>query len=192
VTDVGFRPLRRDDLPLLFEWLRRPHVAEWWRDVPPDLAAVEAEYGPCIDGDDPTELFVVTTGGLPVGMVQRYLIADEPEWWPAFDGIVDVSNAAGIDYLIGELDAVGKGIGSAMIAAFAPMTFEWRPVDSIVVTVQQTNTASWRILEKSGFQRIWSGELKSPDPSDEGPEHVYVLTRPHWQSSNRRHSSSSQ
>jgi aminoglycoside 6'-N-acetyltransferase len=64
VTDLGFRPLSRDDLPLLFEWLRRPHVAEWWRAVPADRAAVEAEYGPCIDGDDPTDLFLFTVEGL--------------------------------------------------------------------------------------------------------------------------------
>jgi aminoglycoside 6'-N-acetyltransferase len=174
---VGFRPLRRDDVSQLFEWLCRPHVAEWWRDVPAALAAVEAEYGPCIDGNDPTELFVVSVDGRDVGMIQRYLIADEPEWWPAFDGIIDVSKAAGIDYLIGELDAVGRGVGTEMIATFVPMVFEWRPVDSIVVTVQQNNIASWQILEKSGFRRIWSGELDSPDPSDEGPEHVYVLPR---------------
>jgi len=175
---VGFRRFGHSDLPLLFEWLCRPHVAEWWRDVPADLAAVEVEYGPCIDGDDPTELFIVATDRRAVGMIQRYLIADEPAWWPAFDGIVDVSNAAGIDYLIGEPDVVGVGIGSAMIAEFVPMVFKWRPVGAIVVTVQQANIASWRILEKAGFERIWSGELDSPDPSDQGPEHVYVLNRP--------------
>jgi aminoglycoside 6'-N-acetyltransferase len=111
-------------------------------------------------------------------MIQRYLLADEAEWWPAFDGICDVSNAAGIDYLIGEPDLVGRGIGSAVIASFSPMVFEWRPVDSIVVTVQQANPASWRILEKAGYQRIYSGEIASPDPSDDGPEYVYVLPRP--------------
>ncbi|HWA66929.1 MAG TPA: acetyltransferase, partial [Mycobacteriales bacterium] len=57
--NLRFRPLVRDDLPMLFEWLRQPHVAKWWREVPADLAAVEAEYGPCIDGADPTELYVV-------------------------------------------------------------------------------------------------------------------------------------
>ncbi len=170
--------MARDDLPLLFEWLRQPYVAAWWRDVPADVDAVLAEYGPCIDGEDPTELFVVAVDGRSVGMIQRYLIADEPAWWPAFDGIIDVSNAAGIDYLIGEPDAVGQGVGSAMIAAFVPLVFAWRPVDSIVVTVQQANAASWRILEKSGFRRIWSGELDSPDPSDVGPEYVYVVNRP--------------
>jgi aminoglycoside 6'-N-acetyltransferase len=175
--NVGFRPLRRADLPLLFDWLRRPHVAEWWREVPQDLSSVEAEYGPCIDGVDPTEVFVVHVDDSPAGMIQRYLLADEPEWSAVLDAIVDVSNAAGIDYLIGEGDAVGKGLGTAMIGLFVRVVFEWRPVDSIVVTVQQANVASWRILEKAGFQRIWSGDLDSPDPSDEGPEHVYVLTR---------------
>jgi aminoglycoside 6'-N-acetyltransferase len=174
---VSYRPLTRDDLALLFEWLRRPHVAIWWRDVPADLATVEAEYGPCVDGDDPAELFVVVSDGADIGMIQRYLIADEPEWWPAFDGIVDVSNAAGIDYLIGEVDAVGRGLGSAMVASFSADVFAWRPVDSIVVTVQQSNPASWRILGKAGYHRIWSGELESPDPSDQGPEHIYVLRR---------------
>jgi aminoglycoside 6'-N-acetyltransferase len=138
---------------------------------------VAAKYGPCIDGDDPTELFVISEADRPVGMIQRYQINDEPDWLPVFDGITDVTAAAGIDYLIGEPDAVGRGIGTAVIAAFTAMVFAWRPVTSIVVTVQQANIGSWRILEKAGFSRIWSGELDSPDPSDHGPEHVYRLER---------------
>jgi aminoglycoside 6'-N-acetyltransferase len=173
-----FRALSRPDLPLLHDWLLQPHVSEWWRDVPADFETVEAEYGACIDGDDPTELFLIEIDGRPVGMIQRYLIADEPEWWPAFDGICEVSNAAGIDYLIGEPAYVGKGLGSAVVAAFSRIVFDWRGVDSIVVTVQQANPASWRILEKAGYRRIYSGELRSPDPSDEGPQYVYVLDRP--------------
>lgn len=89
---------------MLFGWLLQPHVAAWWRDVPVDLAAVEAEYGPCIDGDGPTELFVATCDGRPTGMIQRYLIADEPDWTAALAEPVDISNAVGIDYLIGVPD----------------------------------------------------------------------------------------
>jgi aminoglycoside 6'-N-acetyltransferase len=175
---VEIRAMTRADLPLLYDWLRRPHVAEWWREVPPDFATVEREYGPCIDGDDQTELFVIESQGRAVGMIQRYLIEDEPDWRSVLTSVAEVDNAAGIDYLIGEPDAVGRGIGSTAIAQFAAMVFDWRPVDSIVVTVQQANTASWRSLEKAGFQRIWSGELDSPDPSDQGPEYAYRLRRP--------------
>jgi aminoglycoside 6'-N-acetyltransferase len=170
--------MRRDDLPLLLGWLTQPHVSEWWRGEPSDLAGVEAQYGPCIDGDDPTELFVIEESGRPIGMIQRYLIADEPAWAAAFDDIVEVSRAAGIDYLIGDPDAIGRGVGTAAIAMFVPLVFEWRPVSSIVVTVQQSNPASWRVLERVGFTRVWAGELDSPDPSDQGPEYVYVASRP--------------
>jgi aminoglycoside 6'-N-acetyltransferase len=174
---VDVRPMRWDELPLLLHWFSQPHVKEWWRDEPADLAGVEAVYGACITGEDPMELFVIESTGRPVGMVQRFLIADEPEWFPAFDGIVDVADAAGMDYLIGEVDAVGRGVGTAVITTFASMVFAWRPVDSIVVTVQQTNVASWRILEKAGFTRVWEGVLDSPDPSDDGPQYVYRLPR---------------
>jgi aminoglycoside 6'-N-acetyltransferase len=170
--------MRREDLPLLLQWLGEPHVREWWRDEPSDLAGVEAKYGAGIDGEDPTELFVIAELGRPIGMIQRYLMADEPEWSHAFEGIVDVTDAAGIDYLIGVPDAVGRGLGTAAIAAFVPLVFQWRPVQSIVVSVQQANPASWRCLERVGFARVWSGELDSPDPSDIGAEHVYVLPRP--------------
>jgi hypothetical protein len=30
LPELTFRPLTTRDLPLLQEWLSRPHVAEWW------------------------------------------------------------------------------------------------------------------------------------------------------------------
>jgi aminoglycoside 6'-N-acetyltransferase len=174
---VALRPLHRDDLSVLTQWLQAPHVREWWRDEPTDLASVEERYGPCIDGDDPTELFVIEAVGRAVGMIQRYRFADEPVWRQVLADIVDVDSAAGFDYLIGEHDALRQGVGTAVVRQLAATTFDQWPADSIVVTVQQANIASWRVLENAGFTRIWAGELASPDPSDEGPEYVYVIRR---------------
>jgi aminoglycoside 6'-N-acetyltransferase len=170
--------MRRADLPLLLGWLRQPHVVQWWPAEPSDLDAVEAKYGPCLDGDDPTELFIIEADARPVGMIQRYLFADEPEWSRALSAVTEVDDAAGIDYLIGDQYAIGRGLGTAAIEAFVAMAFDWRPVDSIVVTVDVDNVASWRALERAGFLRIWTGEIDSPDPSDQGPQHVYRLSRP--------------
>jgi aminoglycoside 6'-N-acetyltransferase len=177
MMSVALRQMQREDLPLLAGWLQQPHVSEWWRDEPRGLPDVEAKYGPCIDGSDPTELFVVESDGRPVGMAQCYRIADEPEWSRVFDEIVDVSAAAGIDYLIGEPDAVGRGVGSATVAAMVALVYDRLPATSIVVTVQQSNVASWRALERAGFRRVWAGELDSPDPSDAGPEYVYLIDK---------------
>jgi aminoglycoside 6'-N-acetyltransferase len=173
--------MTRDDLPALAAWLRAPHVEAWFPwlhgDVDPP-AAVEAEYGPCIDGDDPTELFVIETDGQPVGFIQRYRISDNPEWAAAVSPVGDVSTAVGFDYAIGARDATGRGVGSAAIRHLLRDTFDrYRDVDSVIVAMQQANRASWRALERVGFERRWAGLLDSPDPSDAGPSYIYVMGR---------------
>lgn len=111
-------------------------------------------------------------------MIQRYWFTDETAWARAFEDVVDVVEAAGIDYLIGEPDAVGHGFGTAAIRAFSKLTFAEWPVASIITNVDESNIGSWRALDKAGFRRIWSGLLDSTDPSDSGPQVVYRLIRP--------------
>lgn len=177
MSRVGLRPMQWEDLPLLARWLGEPHVAQWWRSEPADLAAVEAKYGPCITGEDSTELFIVEALARPIGMIQRYRSADEADWWRCLAPHYDVSDAAGMDCLIGERDAIGQGFGTEMAQRMAASIFADYAVTDIVVTVQQANIGSWRILEKAGFQRRWEGELDAPDPSDQGPEYLYALGR---------------
>jgi RimJ/RimL family protein N-acetyltransferase len=43
-----FRPLTRADLPLLHQWLNRPHVAQWWQS-PSSLEDVLREYADELD-----------------------------------------------------------------------------------------------------------------------------------------------
>jgi len=173
------RPLARADLTRLSRWLAEPHVAEWWRD-PSDLPSVEAAYLPCLDGTDPTEVFIIEAAARPAGLIQRYLVADHPGWDRAMRATGTVSGcAAGIDYLVGEPDLRGQGYGTAAIALFTSLTFRRYPqADAVVAVPQQDNVASWRALERAGFGRWWSGLLESGDPSDAGPAYLYGLSRP--------------
>ena len=57
-----FRPLTQADLPLLHEWLNRPHVAEWWSPMP-TLAEVEEEFGPLLGHQSPTRPYIVLGDG---------------------------------------------------------------------------------------------------------------------------------
>jgi RimJ/RimL family protein N-acetyltransferase len=170
---MDFRPLAYEDLAQLARWLAAPHVARWWPE-PSDIDSVTAAYGPGIAGEDPTEHFVIELDGAPVGLIQRYRHDNYPEW----DRTVGVANAAGIDYLLGEPDLVGRGVGTEAIAAFAADTLVRYPeIDCVVAAPQQANVASWRALEKAGFQRVWAGFLDSDDPGDAGPAFVYALNR---------------
>jgi aminoglycoside 6'-N-acetyltransferase len=174
---IEFRLLRRSDFELIAQWLSAPHVERWWRQAH-DPASIEAAYGPAVDGNDPTELFVVLRGSHPIGLVQRYLIDDNPDWKQSLEPVALPEPAVGIDYLIGTAGLIGRGLGPVIIDRLVDDAWRRHPrVVAAVANVQQANRRSWRALEKSGFQRAWAGELASNDPSDDGPAYVYVRMR---------------
>ncbi len=168
--DLSFRPLTREDFPLVTKWLLEPEVARWWNhDVAP--GALERDFGPAIDGTEPADVLIVSLGGAPFGLVQRFVIADYPEYVAELAPLIAVPpGAISVDYLIGEPDHRGRGLGAAMIAASVAEARD------VIVPVSAGNTASWRALERAGFVRVAEGELE-PDNPAEGRDHVvYRLT----------------
>lgn len=171
---LTFRPLLRADLPLLRCWLAAEHVRRWWGKAAPSQEAMEAKYGPRIDGLAPTRMFIAEYDGQPAAMIQAYRHADYPDW----DRDVAVPDAVGIDYLIGVPGLTGRGLGSRMLRAFSGMVLAEYPDAAVVVAVpQRDNRASCRALEKAGFRLIDERDLASDDPSDEGVSAIYGLRR---------------
>jgi len=174
---LALRKLDRADLPELSRWLEAPHVRRWWLESG-EAQVVEAAYGPAIDGADPTQLLIAELDGRPIGMVQHYRLADNPDYERALDPAGVPSPAAGLDYLIGEPDLTGRGLGPLMIAQGSAEVWSAYPeIVAIVVTVEIENRRSWRALENAGYRRTWSGFIRLGDPSDDGPSYVYVLDR---------------
>jgi aminoglycoside 6'-N-acetyltransferase len=173
-----FTPLTGADFERLSGWLRQPHVERWWPG-PNDVASIVTRYQPLVDGTDPTRAFICHLGDRPIGYVQAYQLADEPEWRATVAAVLGDIEAVGIDYFIGEVDLVGRGNGSAMIEAFFASVWRAYPeVSQVVVAVQQANAASWGALEHAGFSRAWEGRLDTDDPSDQGPAYLYRTERP--------------
>ena len=178
-AEIGFRALRRDDFDLLARWLSEPLVARWWNhETSPD--AVERDFGASVDGRDATELFVALLAGRPFGLIQRYPIAAYPEYLDELSQVCAVPpNALSIDYLIGDSELRGRGVGAAMIAAFVNACWASCPqASAIVVPVATGNLASWRALERAGFDRIAEGELEPDNPRDGRDHYVYAIQRP--------------
>jgi aminoglycoside 6'-N-acetyltransferase len=143
---IAFEPLRREDLPLLAEWLRRPHVREWWREPAESLA----HYEDALAGRDPTDNFLLLVDGRPVGMIKTYLVSDYPEW----ESVVQVGEGvAGIDLLIGEAEHLGHGLGPEVLERFTrEVVFARAETQACVASIAEPNRRSWRAFEKAGFR----------------------------------------
>jgi aminoglycoside 6'-N-acetyltransferase len=136
-----FRPMSAEDLPLLREWLARPHVAAWWHD------ADEFEY---VSGDlDHHDMaqFIVSMDRRPFGYLQCYKLG---EWHAGFGP--QPPGTRGIDQFIAEPDLIARGHGSAFIRAFTESLFD-AGAPRVVLDPRPDNPRAIRAYEKAGFVR---------------------------------------
>ena len=170
--DLTLRPVARADFALLGEWLREPLAQEWWHEDPvPE--ALERQYGPSIDGTDPTRLRIGDVGGIPVGFVQWYRFADEPGYRAELSPFVPVPEEAwSLDYLVGAAEHRGRGVGTALVRA-ALQAIGPAPV---IVPVHAGNAASAGVLRRAGFRQVADAELDPDNPAHS--RHHLVFLRP--------------
>lgn len=164
--EVGFRPLREADLPLVHEWLGREHVRRWWGERG-DLEQTVDHYGPSLDGRDPTDLYAIVVDGRDAGMIQTYLVADYPDY-AALIGVGE--DVAGLDLFLGEGELLGWGLGTEIIRTFvSEIVWARDATRACVADPDLENVASLRAFEKAGFERI----CEFLDPED-GRLHALV------------------
>lgn len=168
---VNLRPMTLEDLPAVGMWLREPHVARWWTPdstAERELAQLRARLKE--GASSATKLCTVSFGGRPVGWCQWYRWEDYPteaEAVGAEDGEV------GADYAIGVVDLLGRGLGTAMIAALAQEVGRHHRGAGMLIAPEAANAASRRVLEKNGF-RLQSIRALATEPHDR-PMAIYRL-----------------
>jgi RimJ/RimL family protein N-acetyltransferase len=143
----AFKPLTESDLPRLWEWLNRRHVAEHWGG-PISLEEMRAKYLPRL-GDGPVSPFIAYLGGSPMGFVQSYWATRVPDWPDERDpGVV------GIDQFLADPEQLDRGFGAAMVRAFVATILEDPRVTSVQTDPSLDNQRAIRCYEKAGFRRV--------------------------------------
>ena len=155
---IDFLRLTTGDLPMLHEWLCRPHVAEWWAPTP-SLDEVEEEFLPCIAGVAPVRCWLALDGRARIGFIQDYTPAHchDDGWW------LDEHDPAvrGIDQFLANGDQLGRGLGTAMVRAFCGRLFADPRVTRIQTDPSPRNGRAIRCYEKAGFRAV--REVVTPD-----------------------------
>jgi len=154
---VSFRSMEQADLPMVHEWLTRPHVAEWWRPTP-TLEELIAEYQEWMVGPVDVLPYIALADAMPIGYIQSYVVMGAGDgWWPDERD----PGARGIDQYLADGTRLGQGLGTAMVRAFVERLFADPAVTRIQTDPDPANGRAIRCYEKAGFHAV--REMDTPD-----------------------------
>jgi RimJ/RimL family protein N-acetyltransferase len=145
------------DLPMLHEWLKRKHVAEWWTPTPSFEQVVE-EFAPLTQPGHREQGHIAIDGSREIGYIQSYVVKDCGDgWWEDEED----SGARGIDQFLADSGSLGRGLGAEMARAFVARLFEDPSVTHVQTDPAPDNARAIRCYKKAGFQPV--GEVDTPD-----------------------------
>lgn len=145
---LRLRPMTGDDWDVLYKWNNDPEVIYWSEEEDTtgwSLEDMKRKYLSIIEKGGIN--FIVETGSRPIGecWLQPMNLARISERFPGKD-------LRRIDFMLGEKDYWGQGIGSAVIKKVTEFGFMREEADMIFgCFVADNNTRILRVLSKAGY-----------------------------------------
>jgi AacA4 family aminoglycoside N(6')-acetyltransferase len=167
---VTLRLMTEHDLPMLHEWLNRPHIVEWWggEEERPTLEEVLEHYRPRVLGDDPVVMYIAMQAAEPIGFAQSYIaLGCGDGWW---ENETD-PGVRGIDQSLANPQQLSQGLGTKLVRGLVQLLFADPAVTKIQTDPSPTNHRAIRCYEKAGFVR--ERIICTPD----GPAVYMIQTR---------------
>lgn len=151
---IEFISLQDSHVLLLRQWLKEPHVAEFWQETE-DEEELRKKFLNKLPARGVVS-FIISVNAKPVGYIQYYEACKVGDgWWPeAKEGTF------GIDQFIGDPDLIGKGFGTEIIKTFVHQLFSQPKIKEIITDPESKNKRAIRVYEKVGFKAV--GEIKTP------------------------------
>ncbi|MCC3291729.1 MULTISPECIES: GNAT family N-acetyltransferase [unclassified Arthrobacter] len=143
---LTIRPAVLEDLPQVFEYRRKPEVAQWLTAQPTDVDTFVERLG---QPEQLAAIFVVEHAGTLVG--DLYLVRQDA-WAQKEIEVLARGTQAEIGYVIAP-EYAGRGYASEAVAELVRICFEELGLRRVVAECFADNTASWRVMEKTGMRR---------------------------------------
>jgi aminoglycoside 6'-N-acetyltransferase len=159
--NITFKALKEEHFLLLLKWLETPHVKKWWdADINWTPELIEKKYSNISKRlklktqiiEKPIHAFIINCDGVDIGYIQYY---NKHDFLPeqGYDTSELPESCAAIDWYIGELDYVGKGIGPQALNIFLN-EFVFKVSENAFVDPDTANVRAIRVYEKVGFKKI--------------------------------------
>ena len=107
--------MTEQDIPLLHEWLQRPHIVEWWggeAERPKTLAETRARYLPRVLAEERVTPYIAMQGDEAIGYAQSYVALGSGDGW--WEDETD-PGVRGIDQSLARPELLGRGLGTQLV-----------------------------------------------------------------------------
>ncbi|MGP8651983.1 MULTISPECIES: AAC(6')-II family aminoglycoside 6'-N-acetyltransferase AacA35 [Gammaproteobacteria] len=157
---VTLRLMTEQDLPMLHEWLNRPHIVEWWggEEQRPTLADVLEHYRPRILAHESVTPYIAMLGEEPIGYAQSYVALGSGDGW--WEEETD-PGVRGIDQSLANPTQLNMGLGTELVRALVDRLFSDPTVTKIQTDPAPNNRRAIRCYEKAGF--VQERVITTPD-----------------------------
>ena len=166
---VTLRLMTEHDLAMLYEWLNRSHIVEWWggEEARPTLADVQEQYLPSVLAQESVTPYIAMLNGEPIGYAQSYVALGSGDGW--WEEETD-PGVRGIDQSLANASQLGKGLGTKLVRALVELLFNDPEVTRSKRTRRRATCERSDATRKRGLRQ---GTVTTPD----GPAVYMVQTR---------------
>lgn len=172
---ISFRPLTRDDLSQMLEWLSDPDVSAWYTAEELSPEGMESEFGEMIDGTDPAYPYVINIDAAPAGYIQCYRLGDHPEYLAQVELAPDYVST---DLFIGDPVFRNHGWGAPVLRAFLrQIVFGAFNATRASIMPSPTNARAITVYERVGFQAVRVVPVYDADTGKTEDELIMLLDR---------------
>ena len=172
---VTLRLMTEQDLPMLHDWLNRPHIVEWWggEEERPTLDDVLEHYLPRVLAEESVTPYIAMLGEEPIGYAQSYVALGSGDGW--WEDETD-PGVRGIDQSLANPAKLNIGLGTRLVQALVELLFSDPTVTKIQTDPAPNNHRAIRCYEKAGF--VQHKIITTPD----GPAVYMVQARQAFES----------
>ncbi|WP_299809048.1 GNAT family N-acetyltransferase [uncultured Roseibium sp.] len=149
---VTFRPVLSEDLPLLADWMARPHWREWWGDPQEELDKIRKK----VEGRDTTRPFIFQIDGRDAGYIQVWFVKDQqdPEVAAVYPWISLLPmEAVGVDLSMADGSMLSRGYGTRVLQAFVEK-LRREGHRRIIIDPDPANLRAVKAYRKAGFREM--------------------------------------
>lgn len=162
LKNLSIEPLSSEHFSKMHKWFNHPHVQQFYSLKSWTEEETNKKLTPYLNSTSSIKGFIVLMNNNPIAYLQYCALAYNP--WPDQDFSDEVVlNGVGIDFLIGEPDLVGQGLGSNIIEYFLKEII-WPHYQYCIADPDIKNIASIKTLEKCDF--VIHKKIKTTDTLD--------------------------